>query len=200
MKTLTEDEFLKWAAIKGLGLDPQYPQSAVLTFQSESERRFWIVPPEPEARPAFLALLIDLLGDWRSCYVWRHLGGWPHPDHIDAREINDAVEMLILRGLGLPPGGTDVVQIDRSERASLVALLFSTTVFGWSVREDLYVVPDNARQIVDVGHHGAVHVSFADPGDVNTWTAKMSEGGFPLPIEPPDATFKRPSWMVGSDD
>lgn len=199
MKTITEDEFLQWASTKGLGLDPQYPQSAVLGFQASSESRFWVVPREPECRPHFLASLIDLMGDWQTCYVWRHLGRWPDPKHVDPRDINDAVELLILKGLGLPLGTRAVVQFARDERQALVTLLFSTTVFGWSVGEDLYVVPDHARQMLRTDHHDVVHALFADPSDLEHWVSKMSEDGFDLPDEPPDETFKRPRWMGGRD-
>src|SRR5215210_7567196 len=113
MKTTSEGEFLQWASAKGLALDPQYPDSAVLDFQAGSESRFWTIPPEPERRPYFLASLIDLMGDWQTCYVWRHLGSWPDPSQIDSRRINDAVEMLILKGLGLPLATGAVVQFAR---------------------------------------------------------------------------------------
>lgn len=200
MKTVTEDEFLHWASTKGLGLNPKYPQSAVLDYNAGSESRFWEVPREPERRPYFLALLIDLIGDWEACYVWRHLGSWPDPKQIDPRRINDAVELLILKGLGLPLGTGTVVQFARKEREALVTLLFSTTVFGWSVGEDLYVVPDHARVIIQTDHHEVVHASFAEAGDLDRWVSKMSEEGFDLPDEPPDETFKRPSWMDCRDD
>src|SRR5687768_613944 len=109
MRTLPQDDFLQWAAGQGLALDPEYPQSAVLGYLSGSDSRFWLVPPEPQRRPYFLALLLDLMGDWKTCFVWRHLGRWP-----DARQIklcpgiNDIVELRILRALGLPLG-TDAV-------------------------------------------------------------------------------------------
>jgi hypothetical protein len=90
--------------------------------------------------------------------------------------------------------------VNRSEREALVTLLFSTTVFGWSVNEDVYVVPDHARQILQTDHHhDVVHVSFPAHGDMEDWVAKMSEEGFDLPHDPPDATFKRPSWMSKND-
>ena len=199
MTTLTEDEFLQWAAAKRLRLDPKYPESAVLDFQADSDSRFWEVPREPERRPYFLASLIDLMGDWQTCYVWRHLGSWPDPKHIDPRRINDAIEMLILKGLGLPVGTGAVVAFDRSEREALVTLLFSTTVFGWSVGEDLYVVPDHARQILQTDHHDVVHVSFSAGAELERWVSKMAEEEFDLPNDPPDATFKRPAWMDGGD-
>src|SRR5581483_7897100 len=195
MRTVNKDQFLQWASTKGLGLNPKYPQSAVLHFLATSDSRFWEIPPQPERRPSFLASLIDLMGDWQTCYVWRHLGNWPDPKHIDARRINDAVELLILKGLGLPLGTGAVVEFARNEREALVTLLFSTTVFGWSVGEDLYVVPDHARQILQTDHHNVVHASFADTEDLERWTSRMSKKGFELPREPPDATFKRPAWM-----
>ena len=199
MHTITEDEFLQWASTKRLGLNPKYPQSAVLNFQATSESRFWVVPREPQCRPHFLASLIDLMGDWHTCYVWRHLGSWPDPKYVEPDDINDFVELHILKGLGLPLGTASVVQFARDEREALVTLLFSTTVFGWSVGEDLYIVPDHARQILQTDHHDVVHTSFADPSELKHWVAKMSEAGFDLPVEPPDATFKRPAWMGGCD-
>jgi hypothetical protein len=195
MRFITEDEFLEWASAKGLGLDPRYPESAVLDFRADSDARFWMVPREAERRPYFLASLIDLMGDWQTCYVWRHLGSWPAPKRIDPRRINDAVELRILKGLGLPLDTAAVVEFERSERDALVTLLFSTTVFGWSVGEDLYVVPDHGRQILQTDHHDVVHVSFSAGGDPGHWVSKMSQEGFDLPDDVPDATFKRPSWM-----
>jgi len=199
MKTVTEEEFLRWASTKGLGLDPRYPRSAVLDFRDGSESRFWEVPREPERRPCFLASLIDLMGDWQTCYVWRHLGSWPDPKHLDTDRMDDGVELLILKGLGVPLGSSAVLQFPRADRESLVTLLFSTTIFGRSVGEDLYVVPDHARQLLQTDHHNVVHVSLADSRDLHRWIAKMSAEGFDLPDEPPDATFKRPAWM-GDDN
>jgi len=157
------------------------------------------VPERPELRPYFLASLIDLLGEWQSCYVWRHLGSWPDPAEIDSRRINDSVELQILKGLELPLGTAAVVQFDRSERDMLITLLFSTTVFGWSVGEDLYVVPDHAQQDIQTDHHDAVHVSFREASDVKKWVDVMAAEGFDLPDEPPDETFKRPTWMGAVD-
>jgi hypothetical protein len=78
MKQLTEAQFLSWAGERGLGLDPQCPESADLIFRGEStDARFWCVPPEPERRPYFLSSFIELMGDWTACFCWRHLGSWP---------------------------------------------------------------------------------------------------------------------------
>jgi hypothetical protein len=61
-------------------LDPAYPNSAVVGFQGgHSDARFWLVPEKPERRPHFMATMLELMGDWTSCCVWRHLGSWPAP-------------------------------------------------------------------------------------------------------------------------
>jgi hypothetical protein len=85
MRTTTERDFLQWAAGKGLALDPQYPDSAVLDYQGGSDARFWTVPPQPSRRPYLIASLLQLLGEWQTCYVWRHLGSWPNPVSADGQ-------------------------------------------------------------------------------------------------------------------
>ena len=196
MRALTEAEFLTWAADRGLTLDPQYPDMAVLSFAAGAgDARFWEIPHKPERRPYFLASLLELLGNWNSCFAWRHLGSWPAPEHLDPQRINDVVEYEILKGLGIPMGSGSVVEFARSDSPALVTLLFSTSVFGWSVGEDLYVVPDHARYVLQTDHHDAVHVIFRDSVDVDPWVAEMTKRGFPLPDELPDETFKQPDWM-----
>jgi hypothetical protein len=198
MRTVREAEFLRWAEGSGLGLDPQYPQSAVLTFRPDTaEARFWCVPAEPERRPYFVASLLELMGEWQSCFAWRHLGNWPGVHDVDPRRINDVVEVRILAALGLPLGTADVVEFSRDDLDTLITLLFATTIFGWSLREDLYVVPDHARHILQTDHHHVIHVSFRAADSVDAWVSSMAQRGFPLPDELPDETFKRPTWMKG---
>lgn len=194
MKRHKEDQFLRWAKCRGIVLDPRYPESAVLSFDPPAvEDRFWEVPPEPERRPYFISSLLDLAGDWESCFCWRHLGSWPKVP--DPGRLNDRIEHQILSGIGLAIGSADVVEFRRNEIDRLITLLFSTTIFGWSVGEDLYVVPDHARQIIQTDHHEVIHVSCRSAVDMERFIAGMKGIGFDLPEEIPDATFKTPKWM-----
>src|SRR4051812_34080568 len=103
MNTLSEAEFLSWANAAGFDLDERYPHSAVLTFRPDPELdRFWEVPSEPERRPYFIASLVELMGEWQSCYVWKHLGRWPQS--AEPSRINDVVELRMLKSLALPLG------------------------------------------------------------------------------------------------
>jgi len=199
MKSISEAQFLEWATAKGLHLDPQYPHSAVLTFaDARKEARFWEVPSDANGRPHFVESLLKLLGDWQVCYAWRHLGSWPL--NVDPLRINEVVEHNILKGLGLPLGTADVVEFSREEIDKLATLMFSTTIFGCSVYEDLYVVPDHAQGLLQTDHHDVIHVLCRDPGDIRRWIEGMEQAGYPLPEDLPDSTFKRPSWMTGEDD
>jgi hypothetical protein len=198
MKTLGETEFLRWAEQAGFCLDDRYPHSAVLRFRPDPELdRFWDVPPQAERRPYFIASLLELMGDWQSCYVWRRLGSWPQS--ADPSRINDVIELRILRGLDLPLGTAHVVRFAREELDTLVTLMFITTIFGWSVGEDLYVIPNHGRYLIQTSHHEVVHVGFRQTVDLEQWVKFMETRGFPLPDKVPDATFKQPSWMTGGD-
>lgn len=196
VKSLVEAEFLRWAEKHGLALDERHPQLAILQFRPHSEfERFWCIPDRPERRPFFFAAMLELAGPWDCCFAWRHCGSWPSKERLAPLRINDNVEYELLKGIGIPLGTADVLQFQRDSLYQLISLLLITSIFGWSVGEDLYVVPDSARQVLKISHHDVVHVEFRNEDDLNTWIAGMSEKGFPLPDEPPDETFKRPSWM-----
>lgn len=195
MKTYTEQQFLRWAGNRGIVIDSQYPKSAVLDFVSpkpESDR-FWEIPAEPERRPYFISTILQAMGDWESCYVWRHMGSWPA--RPDPQRLNDRIEFVILKSIGLPLGTADVVEFNREEADSLIALVFSTSIFGWSVNEDLYIIPDTARYIAKTDHHGVIHVAFENPDTMRAFIEFMEENDFFLPEELLDDTFKRPEWM-----
>jgi hypothetical protein len=193
MNSLTENKFLKWAGRHGIGIDENYPDSAALSFVPDPDlNRFWEVPEEPERRPFFIELMLKVIGNWQSCYVWRHLGSWP--EKPTSQSPNDKVEFQTLSGIGLPMGTTDIVKFEIEDIDRLVTLIFSTTIFGWSVGEDLYLIPDNAQYILKTDHHGVLHVSFRNHGALDKCVKEMSEEGFPLPREIPDPTFKRPEW------
>jgi hypothetical protein len=109
------------------------------------------------------------------------------------------VEWQILKGLDLPLGKADVLTFERAELGKLVTLMFCTTMFGWTVADDLYLVPDHARCIVQTDHHNVIHVSCRTSADVGDWVRQMEERGFRLPEDVADSTFKPPDWIKADD-
>lgn len=179
MNSLGQEEFLRWAETKELGLDSRYPQSKTLTFLPLRDAYYWQVPRDQEERLYLLVSLLELLGDWQTCFAWRHLGFWPSADYPPA----EGGEHEILKILGLPIGTSNVVEFTRPELGTLLLLMFLTLVYGWSVGEDLYVVPDHARQFLMLSHHDKVHVHLASADDLGSWTEVLAERDFGLPQE-----------------
>lgn len=195
MRMITTNEFLRWASTKAIHLDSRYPEAKALQLPTDAGSRFWVVPPEPECRPYFLSRLLDLLGDWQTCYVWRRHGAWPGVSTDGEPAPNDRVERCIFQACGVPTGGSDVLAFDRPEFDAILTLLFAATVFAWSQPDDLFVVPDHGRQLLQTDHHNVIHASFAAIADLQRWVDAMAADDYALPEEPPDATFKWPAWM-----
>src|SRR4051794_23632359 len=119
MNRIVEEDFEKQLEARwGLQMDPAYPHAKVLCYlDAKADERFWCYPKEAERRPYFFANLFELFGQWSSCYVWKRYGSWY--SSADEGGINDAVQLEILKGLGLADGSTDVIEFSRSELPAL---------------------------------------------------------------------------------
>lgn len=115
------------------------------------------------------------------------MGSWP--ETADPARINDVIELKILEGLKLPLGTANIVNFNKSEINALITLIFSTTIFGWSVGEDLYIVPEHAKNIVEVNHHGVIYVSFRTEDSMRAYIKGMKKHEFHLPKEVLDDIF-----------
>jgi len=194
MRVLSRADFLKTIEAVGVRLDSKYPKSAILGFPNKPDvARFWAVPGEPQTIPHFAATMINLLGPWKSIFVWKHLGSWMV--EVKGEDLNDDIQALLYKGLGIQSNSADILVFDRQELSMLIALIFNQLIFGWNLGDDLYLIPDDGRHIVHTDHHDVVHVSFQDAGSADRFVNAMAERGYQLPDELPDATFKRPQWM-----
>ncbi len=184
MNRLTETEFLSWADGVGIGVEPERPRDNMLVFHGGcSYQRVWPIPAECYRRPYFFGATLRLLDDWQSCYAWRRLGSWPAESDLDEIDDSGRMEHLALKGLGVPLGTADVLQIAREEFDTLQALMLAATQFGWSVGQDLFIVPDHAGCILEVSHHDRIYVHFRDASDIARWTDLMERQGFGPPVD-----------------
>jgi hypothetical protein len=187
------DEFLVWAASVGVGFDPRYPHSDWLVLLApDSHSRFWEMPEYPYAIPDFLETAVNALDPWEIGYLWPRDARWCTATDCLA---NEAVRDVIWRGAGMPLGLDCAARVGRDERSEVVAVLFAALALGGDGCSDVFFVPDHARQIVYSGHHDVLHVDCVDEARMLEFVRDMRSAGIDLPTEPPDATFKRPSWM-----
>jgi hypothetical protein len=195
MKTMPREDFLPWAAGVGIGFDPRYPQSGCLRLLPPREHaRFWVLPSDPSAMPHFTASLLDGLDEWDSGFLWPRAGGhWPEP--TQSHSYNEGVRDVLLRGAGIPGGWVGAVRFGHDKEDALLAVLYAFLVFGWCNADDLFFIPDHARQLLQTDHHDVIHVECMSEERVLQLVAHMAEAGYDLPRELPDETFKHPAWM-----
>jgi len=106
MRVLSRADFLKTIEAVGVRLDSKYPKSAILGFPNKPDvARFWAVPGEPQTIPHFAATMINLLGPWKSIFVWKHLGSWMV--EVKGEDLNDDIQALLYKGLGIQSNSAD---------------------------------------------------------------------------------------------
>jgi len=87
------------------------------------------------------------------------------------------------------------VEYSHQELEQLAGQIAMHVASGWCVIHDLFVLPDNGRSIIHTDHHDVVHIGSRDNEDMSRLTEHMATGGYALPTELLDWTFKRPGWM-----
>jgi hypothetical protein len=194
-EAVTSDSFLAWAAGVGVGFDPRYPDGHCLGLLPPRESaRFWVLPGDGHTWPHFTGSILKGLDSWQTGYLWPRLGRWPAADA--SRSYSERVRDVVLRGAGIPDGWEGAVRYSRDERAAVIAVLLACLAFGWCSDDDLYFVPDHGKHVVQTDHHDVIHVDCADEGRVLELVKHLEGAGYPLPTEPPDATFRWPHWMA----
>lgn len=198
MQAVSSKEFWRLAAAQGFGVDPRYPDSGCLSLIPLTDHaRFWVVPPDPATWPHFVSSLLDGLDQWEAGVLWPRSGVWPQSGQ--SRSHNSGVRNVILRGAGVPDGWAGAIRFEREEEDVLIAILFSAMAFGWCVDDDLFFIPEHARQMLQTDHHNVIHAECRFPECVRKLVAHMATEGYQLPTEPPDWTFKRPAWMNSAE-
>jgi hypothetical protein len=99
---------------------------------------------------------------------------------------------FLYHALGIPDGWDGAIAFDPTEQELLVALLVCQSL---EPSNDLYVLPFHGRSLMQFSHHDVVHISCPWADGIDAIVAAMSAARCELPTTPPDATFKRPTWM-----
>lgn len=194
MRVVANEDFLRWANAGGLILDPRYQHSLQLVFRDDPDRcRFWVPAGVPSDLPGFLATSITLASVSGPYWVRPRGGGrFIHGETASFREG------LIDRALAAVAIGPDVwgaLVFDRTDWGDLLFVATAFFTFGWSVRQDLEIIPEDRSCCLMLGHHGEMTVQFATAERLAEFVRGMEDKGYPLPSDVPDATFKRPEWM-----
>jgi hypothetical protein len=192
MTPVAEKDFVEWLKQNGLTWDNEH---GYIDFNSdEFENRFWAMPERGARIVYFLSVILNSLDPWTYLMVCKQgASGWNNSN--EQTGIIESVHDQIVSSVPVSKDFRGALRVERSDFVATVTLLFNQLLFGWCMWDDVYVIPDHARQIVKTSHHDVVHVSFRNSGKVAEFVEKLAKEKFYLSDEVPDGTFKTPAWM-----
>lgn len=194
MKTISRNALLQLAAERGITPDPRYPHSEHLFFQDNpGEFRYWEYPEEAARLPHFINAVVKAMGGEQRHWLYPVGGSWSLGDDAEAWP-QYRIWKTLLRSMGIADDFTGAVAVDREERDLLLAFLFLQTLLGPFVYIDSFLIPDTGNGLLFFEHHKVVHMQFRNSERLRTAVDLMETEGYPLPIEPPDETFKSITW------
>jgi hypothetical protein len=80
MQPISNEEFLKWAALREIAADARYSPPRCLTYlPNRPHHRFWAVPERAAAIPFFVDHLLAGMDPWSECYLWPRAGVGRNP-------------------------------------------------------------------------------------------------------------------------
>jgi hypothetical protein len=174
MQILEDARFFAWLRQRGIIADPARGTGDRLTFAEGTpvERRWrpgGIVSDVPDFTRAMLTAAMNG-GPW---WLWRRGGGpWMDEFGEEGGLRNGALDRLLeALGFGGASGG---LRLGAKEMADLWLVVNAFFVFGWSVAEDVYVVPDDCSCILLFSHEGHVEAVFPTEESAAVFAAGLS--------------------------
>jgi hypothetical protein len=194
MDLKSNEDFLAWTTTRGIALDARYgPPQCLVYLREDAPRRFWECPKGRRELTRFVQHVLAGLDPWEICCLWPRGGRWRDPR--PARNRTAEIRSRVTYGLPVPDRFEGAVEFVPHEVEQLGAWVLRMIREGCCVRDDLFIVPDHGRQLINTDHHGVVHVACQETARLLQFIEHMTLGGYELPQDLPDATFKRPSWM-----
>jgi hypothetical protein len=182
MRLLAEEEFLSWAVSLEIGPDARYSPPRTLTYLSG--KGTWKPWPLFKAgtKPFWLikAALLSL-EDWAFCRIWKRVPTWnyPYPEPDGANGDRSHIWNLLIHSDLIPEGFTGAIEFARSEIAEVIRIMFAQGSLGFTVYDDVFVVPDHGRGILYVDHHDAIVAEFPSQLALRTFAERMAKAGCP---------------------
>ena len=197
MEFIPEEQFLTWAAEAGIIPDPHFSAPRTLIFAGDQEHsRFWMPPPIVSDLPGFIGTALDCASETGPYCLYRRGGGtwYDKFDPADGLVRNEIIDRIV-ETTGVPEDFAGAIKLAASEWKDTLTLISAFYVFGWSIGEDLHIVPDDRSCVLMVSHHGELQGQFPTAEHMEAFVAGMARRSFYLPDHVPDTTLKQPDWM-----
>lgn len=175
-----------WTADRGIGRNPQHPESDHLVFTAGGGvSRSWRYPSVASHGPHFVSTLLTAVRPNDRYWLYPNRGVWSSGREAEARP-QTRVWMAGVHALGVPPGLRGAVGFNSTDFNELCAVLFLQITVGPSVHIDTIVIPENGSAVLYFEHHHVVWVALRDASRLDAVVAAMDRAGYSLPTEPPN--------------
>lgn len=178
---IADEEFLAWAAATiGIVPDPHFSPPLTLVFaEDRGFTRVWFPGPIVSDLPGFIDSALSAASAAGPFYLYRRGGGswYEQIDPAYGLVRNEIIDRVVAT-TGIPEDFSGAIALRRSEWRELLTIITAFYVFGWSVGEDLHVVPENGSCLLLFSHHGELCVEFADESALQSFVAEMARSGY----------------------
>lgn len=186
VRLVSKEDFIKWAETHKITTNVQEG----LSFSEKSHSRYWVIPEKASAMPFFFSKILEGLDPWDNCYLWKDEGEWCLG--LSERSLPyHRILANIMERMGIPEGFKGVIRYSKEELYDILTVLCSQTAYGWTVTDNIFVIPDHGRQIVRTDHcDDLVYVSFIDEGRLQEFVRCLANHDIKLPDRPRGASLK----------
>jgi len=176
MNLIPEAEFARWRSDVDILPHPRFPSSLAFR-QAPDCQQSWLPAGRITDLPGFLQTAVSLArGDGSVCLYRKGGGAWYEGD--DAPIGNHIIDR-VLQGLGIPRDFEGAISFVGREWRDMYLLISTFFVWGWSVGEDLYIIPENVSCVLMTSHHGELFAMFPGTEALAQFQAAMASSGHP---------------------
>ena len=181
MQSISDSDFLAWAAEAGLVPDPRYPQSRPqLVFTNCPDGcGVWDTPRTPGELTKFVDTVISLIGD--GLLRVRLRGGGVLGFTVAEMEGERGAERSLRAAavaVGIPADTRGALEFDRTERQVLLDLAIAFLSFGYCIGTDLEIVASDRGVCLMLSHHHELIGQFASRDRRSAFDKAMTAAGY----------------------
>jgi hypothetical protein len=176
MQLVAEDEAEQWMAEGGIGRHPRFRLSLAYS-QAPDLQESWLPTGRITDLPGFLQTAVSLAAGGGPILLYRKGGGsWYEGD--DAPIGNHIIDR-VLEAIGVPREFAGALSFDATEWRDMYLVISTFFIWGWSVGEDVYIIPGSRTCLLMTSHHGELFATCPTVEALAAFAADMARRGHP---------------------
>ena len=176
MQLVAEDEFVGWATEVGIARHPRFPLNLAF-IQTPDSYQSWLPTGRITDLPGLLQTAVGIASSDGATLLYRK-GGESWYEGEDA-PIGNRIIDRVLEALAVPRDFAGALSFEATEWRDLYLVISTFFVWGWSVGEDLYIIPKNGSCMLMTSHHGELFAMCPTVDALTRFEAEMAQRDHP---------------------